>query len=213
MAHSDQPPLEPAEYARVLAADRFWRDPLERLIGTHPEFPDAAEPLDVDDEVAHGLLLVLSRLPESRRAAFARAFSEQRERTETGGLRRERLGRAAAVALLTIDLAAEPLRDPAIVDLLQGAAQGDDLTRTPEPALAELRKAVARVRFDVELADPESPRGAASIAIVEVLDPSSEPVALQEVVARAAWAAVESWDERRVLDFLHDVDLIVAGAP
>jgi hypothetical protein len=205
----------PAAYACALATDRFWRDPERFLIGTHPGFPDLAEPLAVDDELAHALLLVVSRLPEQRRRPFADAFYERQASRNHHG-RRERaeaLALAAGVALLTVGLAAPVIRAPAIVDLLQGAAQGDDLARTPEPALAELRKAVASVRYDLDLADPESPAGAASIAVAEVLDPSSDDVALQEVVARAAYAAVESWDDARVLEFLLDVDLLFAAEP
>jgi hypothetical protein len=194
----------PAEYACELARDRFWRDERRRLMATHPDFPDVAMFLQLEEEVAHALVLVLSRLPEERRQPFAEGFFEERARghpaapTERGNP----LAVAAAVALLVVDLAADELRSERIVDLLHGAAQGDDLTRTPEPALAELRKAIAHVRFDIGLEDPADPRGAASLAIAEVLDPSSDVVALQEVIARAAWAAVESWEPARVLRFL-----------
>jgi hypothetical protein len=206
----DGPQRPPAAYACVLATDRFWRDPERRLIATHPFFDDGAHLLAADQPVAHALVLVLSRLPEDARRPFADAFYELRP--EGAGHRwytsSEPLALGAAAALLVVELAAPPLRAPAIVDLLEGAAQGDDLTRTPEPALEELRKAVAHVRFDVDLADPESASGAASLAAVEVLDPASEPLALQEIAARAAWAAVESWERPRVLAFLLELDRI-----
>ncbi len=120
---------------------------------------------------------------------------------------------AARVALLVVELADRPeLASERIVDLLVGAAQGDDLTRTPEPAVAEFRRTIAGIRFDVDADDPADPRAAAATAILEVLDPSSEVVALQEVVARAALAAFESWGPPRVLAFLLDVDRAVADS-
>jgi hypothetical protein len=118
---------------------------------------------------------------------------------------------AAAVALLVLELACDVLDTARIRDLLQGAAQGGDLSRTPPPALAELRKAVARVRMDVELEDPAHPRGAAALAVAEVLDPAGEVVAVQEVLARAAWAAAETWEPPRVLAFMLELDRIFAA--
>jgi hypothetical protein len=41
-----------------------------------------------------------------------------------------------------------------------------------------------------------------------VLDPAGDVVALQEVVARAAWAAVETWEPPRVLAFMLELDRI-----
>jgi hypothetical protein len=158
-------------------------------------------------------VLVLSRLPKSRRRDFADVFYEERRRA--GGRaysigRSEQRATAAAVALLVLELAGDGLDTARIRDLLQGAAQRDDLTRTPAPALAELRKAVARVRMDVELEDPAHPRGAAALAVAEVLDPTGEVIALQEVVARAAWAAAETWEPPRVLAFMLELDRIFA---
>jgi hypothetical protein len=83
-----------------------------------------------------------------------------------------------------------------------GAAQGDDLSRTPTAAVVDLQKAIARVRFDIELEDPSDPHAAASLAVAEVLNPAGDIVALKAVAARASWAAVESWDQPRVLGFL-----------
>ena len=210
---SEKPRRSPAEYACELAEDRFWRDEQRRLIATHPDWPDAAQFLELEDELAHGFVLVLSRLPASRRADFAGTFYAERSRGHAGWVPsdpRVKLALAAAVVLLIIELATPDIRRERIVDLLRGAAQGDDLTRTPEPALTELRKAIARVRLDVELEDPSDPRAAASLAVAEVLDPSSEIVAVQEVVARAAWATVESREPPRVLGFLLEVDRLFA---
>jgi hypothetical protein len=207
---SEKPRRSPAEYACELARGRFWRDEQRRLIGTHPDFPDVATFLELEEEFAHALVLVLSRLPREQRRPFANAFYRNRRRqrpklpTDAHG----RLAVAAAVALLVVELAVDELRSERVVDLLHGAAQGDDLTTTPEPALAELRKVIARVRFDVGLEDVTDPRAAASLAVAEVLDPSSDLVAVKEVMARAAWAAVESWEPPRVLEFLQQATRI-----
>jgi hypothetical protein len=201
---SEEPRRSPAEWATDLARDRFWRDARRRLIGTHPDFPDAAMLLGLNEELAHGLVLILSRLPEDSRQPFAEAFFDERR----GGQHdiphepRQRLTAAAKVALLVLELAAQPLRNAQITDLLEGAAQGDDLSQTPASAVAELQKAVARVRFDVELEDPEDPRAAASLAVAEVLIPAGDVVELKTVVAAAAWAAVESWERPRLLAFV-----------
>jgi len=87
---------------------------------------------------------------------------------------------------------------------------GDDPARPPEPALAEVRKVVARARLDLDLEDQLAPASAATTAVVEVLDPSSGTVALQEVLLRATWAALRSWEPDRVLEFLLAVHEILA---
>lgn len=196
----------PAAFLCEIAADRFWRG-RRRFVATHVDLDEAvvAGLIPVAPELAHGLTLVLSRLPERERYDFAEAFLELRAdagvdwpETPEGRLRA-----AAAVALLVLELTRdEGLRSARIVDLLTGAQQGDDLTLTPGPAVDALRKVIARVRFDVDLQDEDLPRSAASIAVVEVLDPSSDAIDLKEVLARAAWAAVESWERPRVLSFL-----------
>jgi len=209
---SEEPRRPPAAYACALAKRRFWRDEQRRLIATDHDLVVVAPFLELEEELAHGLVLVLSRIPAARRRAFADAFYEERARSRVHSIGRPSpLATAAAAALLVLELAGEKLDTPRIRDLLQGAAQGDDLTRTPAPALAELRKAVARVRMDVELEDPANPRGAAALAVAEVLDPAGEVVAVQEVVARAAWAAVETWPPPRVLAFMLQLDWIFAG--
>lgn len=126
---------------------------------------------------------------------------------------RLRLALAAAVALRVVEiLERDEIAGERVLDLLHAAAQGDDLTLTPPLALDEIKKAVAHVRLDVGFDDPTDPRGAVAHAIAEVLDPSSEVVALQEVLARSAWAAVTSWERPRVLGFLLDVERRFAEA-
>jgi len=201
---SENPRRAPAEYALELARDPFWREEQERLIGTHPDFPDVAWLLNLNEELAHGLLLVLSRLPEEGRGSFAEVFFDERHggHAEIPNEEGFRLAAAASVALAVLDLALDPFRDARIEDLLTGAAQGDDLTATPAAAVVYLEKTIARVRFSSEIEDLADPRSAASLAIAEVLNPASEVVALKEVVARSCWAAVESWESSRVLGFL-----------
>ena len=202
--HDAQPQRKPAEYAVELARDRFWRDEQQRLIGTHPEFPDAAHFLDLSEELAHGVLLVLSRLPAERRSPFAEVFFDERQSGQAWtpvdpDFRRRA---AASVALVVFDLAVDALKDPRIEDLLTGIAQGDDLTQTPLAAVVHLEKAIAHVRFSLELEDPANPKAAASLAVAEVLAPAGDVVDLKAVVARSCWAAVESWDPSRVMGFL-----------
>lgn len=208
---SEEPRRPPAAYACELAKGDFWRDEQRRLIATNHHLLEVAPLLELEEELAHALVLVLSRLPKSRRRDFADVFYEERSRAYS--IRRpEPRATAAAVALLVLELTGDELDTARIRDLLQGAAQGDDLTRTPAPALAELRKAVARVRMDVELEEPAHPRGAAALAVAEVLDPAGEVVAVQEVLARAAWAAAETWEPPRVLAFMLELDRIFTAA-
>jgi hypothetical protein len=204
----EEPRRSPAEYATELARDRFWRDEQQRLIGTHPDFPEIAMLLELNEELAHALVLVLSQLPEDRRKPFAHVFFDERRgrHKRVSNDPRRRLAVAATVALLVVDLAVDPLKSERIDDLLTGAAQQDDLTRTPVTAVADVQRAIARVRFDVELEDPSDPRGAASLAVAEVLIPEGDVVALKVVVAQAAWAAIESWEPSRVLAFLFQLD-------
>src|SRR5205085_5970610 len=98
------------------------------------------------------------------------------------------------------------VRDDRVLDLLHGAAQGDDLTATPPAALEQLRRVIARTRLELDYEDPASPEGAVALALAEVLDPSSDVVDVQEVLARSAWAAVASWEPARVLALLLAVD-------
>jgi hypothetical protein len=159
---------------------------------------------NLNEELAHGLVLTLSRLPDDRREPLADVFFAEHRGgdREIGHDPRHQLAAAAAVALLVLELAVDELRTDRIADLLAGAAQEDDLTRTPASAVEDIQKAIARVRFDLELEDPSDPRAAASLAVAEVLNPAGEVVALKAVVARASWAAVESWEHPQVLAFL-----------
>ena len=151
------------------------------MIGAHRDWPDVAYLLRLDEDIAHALVLVLSRLPASKRRALADAFFD--EHVGRGGWgeppadQRVLLAMGAKLALLVLDLTERPaLHEEPIVDLLHGAAQGDDLTIAPEPAVDRLRRAVLAVRLDPALDDESDPHAVASLAVVEVLDPSSDGV-------------------------------------
>jgi hypothetical protein len=226
----EDPPRSPAEYACELARDRFWREEQARLIGVHPDFPDVTYLLGLGEEIAHALILILSRIPADQQLPFAEVFFDERRggyevraasdfgRRLDAALRsapsrnlRLRLAAGAELALLVVDLAAtDALRDELIIDLLRGAAQGDDLTLTSAPAVELLRKTIARVRLDPAVEDNADPRAVAAHAIVEVLDPSSEVVAVKEVLARAAYATVECRERSAALGFLFEADRILA---
>ena len=130
-----------------------------------------------------------SRLPEERRGRSRTSSS-----LNAGGARvRSRATPLSASRLrprsrcLSSSLRSTRSHNQRITDLLTGAAQGDDLTHTmPPSAVVHLQKAIARVRFSVELEDPADPHAAASLAIAEVLDPAGDVVALKAVVARAS---------------------------
>jgi hypothetical protein len=209
---SEQPRRDPAEYALELARARVWRDE-RRFVRTVADVEDSATLLELDAGFAHALVLVLTQLPEAARRPFAESFYAQRARTATTE-RHDPLAIGAAVGLLILELTEQPdLQAPCIVDLLEGAAQGDDPALTPESALAEIRKTVARIHLDLDLEDESAPRAAAAIALAELLDPSSGTVPLQEVVVRASWAAVRSWEPAGVLRFLLEVDRLFGGPP
>jgi hypothetical protein len=210
---SEKPRRPPAETACRLARDGFWKDTRRRLIGTHPDWPDAAWLLELNEEFAHAFVLVLSRLSPGGRRGFADVFYEERRGRATSlpNDARARLALAAAAVLQVVEIAGKPeICNERTLDLLRGAAQGDDLTRTPGPAVDELRKTIARIRLDLEFDDPADPRGAAALALAEVLDPSGELVDVKEVLARSAWAAAETWEPPRVLGFLLQVDRLFA---
>jgi hypothetical protein len=208
---SVEPRPSPSEIACQLARDRFWRDEHHRLIGTHPDWPDAAYFLDLSEELAHALVLVLSRLPVAHRSGFADAFYESRAAAAwLDDEAEERLERAAGIVLRVLDVLAFEICDERTLDFLRGAAQGDDLTRTPAPAAEQLRTAIAQMRLEAESQDPSDPRGVASLAVVEVLNPSSGVVDLKEVLARCAWSAVETRHETVALGFLLEVDGLLA---
>src|SRR6476620_268103 len=131
---SEDPRRPPAEYACLMARDRFWRDPQRRLIALHPDLDGdsfyAEQLLSADALLSHALALSLSRLPVEARRGFADAFyAERRSRRPAWSHPlppRERLARAASIALLVADLADTDGLGERVLDLLQGAAQGDD---------------------------------------------------------------------------------------
>jgi hypothetical protein len=205
---------EPAEYVCKLAESRVWQDE-QRFIRTVPAVEEAAPFLGLDEAFAHALVIVLSQLPRAARRPFADAFYARR--AASPGVPqlepRTALAAGAAVALLVVELTEDrDLEGERVLDLLRGAAQGDDLSRTPPPALVELGEIVARIRAELERGDESTARAAAAAAVAEVLDPASGVVALTEVLVRASWAAVRSWEPARVLSFLLELDRIVAEA-
>ena len=206
---AEQPRRPPEVYASQLARARFWRED-RRFIATFHELEEVAPLLELDPAFAHAFVLVLSQLPAAARLRFAAEFYSQRSRRHYIASDPDPMKVAPATALLVLGLAEHPaLSSERLLDLLHGAAQGDDPSLTPEVALGELRKIVARIRLDVELDDPNDPRAAAATAVVETIDPSSGVVPLQEVLVRAAWAAVHSWEPPRVLEFLLEVDALL----
>lgn len=205
----ERPRRTPAEYACALARDAFWRDERARLITAHPDWPDAAYLLGLGDDVAHALVLVLSRMPAADRLPFAQSFFDRRAPSQGGAGEPTPLTIAAQIALLVVDLTA--LRDESVIDLLQGAAQGDDLTSTPGPAVVRLQKAIATIRFDPAFEDESDPHAVATVAAIEVLDPSSDAVAVREILARAAFATVECRSREEAVSFLVEAERILNG--
>ena len=203
--------VEVAAHALELAAADLFAPDAALFTTTVPEIEEAAPLLELEVELAHALVLVLSALPEVARGSLASAFYDRRGRDSAPafGLTDPvaRLAAAAATAALVLEVARRPeLQTPRVVDLLAGAAQRDDVSLTPVPALLEMRDVVARARADTALDDPLAARSAATTAVLEVLDPSSGEVALQEIVLRATWAALRSWDTGRLLEFLLALD-------
>jgi hypothetical protein len=75
----------------------------------------------LNEELAHALVLVLSRLPAARRRSFADAFYQRRQsrQTDLPGDARARLALAATVVLNVLDVAGEPrLIEGRTLDLL-----------------------------------------------------------------------------------------------
>ena len=213
---SESPRRPPAEYACELARSCAWPVPEVVFVTTVPDPEEAAPLLELEIELAHAPVLVLSQLPGSLRRAFADSSYAERDRRSRESRRFDpeaKLAIAAAVALLVANVTGRAdLRDVRMLDLLQGAAQGDDLSQTPEPTRERIAEVVARARLDVAREDALTPTVAATTAIVEVLDPSSETVALQEVVLRATWAVLQTSALQGVTEFLLSLDEIFAGA-
>ena len=208
----DGQPRAPSAYAGA-AARGYREDP---FIRTEGDLEEGAGALAVEPELAHALVLVLSELDGRERLPFADCFYAERGRdtaSETPLGVGARVAAAAAIVLLVVDLTESPdLLGMRVLDALDGAAQGDDSSALSEPALQELRKAVARVRLDVDLEDESDPRAAASIAVVETIDPASGAVDLQEILCRAAWASLQSGGRARALAVLLAADRILQDA-
>lgn len=135
---AEAPQRPPAEVACLLARDRFWKNEQQRLIGTHPDWPDAAYLLRLGDELAHALVLVLSRLPPAERRGFADVFYAERKSRRADSPPddpRIRLALAAAVVLKVVDVLDSDTLDARTLDFLRGAAQLDDLTTAPHQRL------------------------------------------------------------------------------
>ena len=211
---SEEPRRPPAEIACLLARDRFWKDERQRLIGTHPDWPDAAYLLDLNEEFAHAFVLALSREPTGSRRRLADAFYDQRVAHQSSLPQgdRERFSLGATVALMVAEIVDDPeIFDERLLDLLRGAAQGDDLARTPLPAVGALQQTLGHIRLTWKAEDLADPSGAAAPAIAEVLDPSSGIVDLKEVLARSTWFAAETLEPSELLRFLLEVDRFLAG--
>jgi hypothetical protein len=190
------------------ADDPFWRDERLRLFGSNEDLLEETNAFGIDDDVAHVLVLVLSRLPLDARRGFAETFLSERRRRRTRG---DPVAAAAGIVLEALPLLERrpDIRTDRVVDLLQGAAQGDDLTLTPPSAVGEAQKVVARIRLDVAFDDQSSVEGNVAHAIAEVLDPSGGTVDVKEIFARCAWAAVSGWERPRVLAFLLRADALL----
>lgn len=212
----EQDPTPPRpEIACRLARARFWRNGNERFTGTHPDWPDAAYFLDLEETFAHAFVLLLSVLPASDRLAFAEAYYDVRRSSDRDIALdpRTQLMLSAATILQVIDVIERPdICTARILDLVEGAAQGDDLTNVASTAVDEVRKAVARVRLDDAFEDQTDPSAAAALALAEVLDPGGEMVSFKEVLARCAWAAVKSRTRPQVMGFLLTADGLVADS-
>ena len=206
---SEQPRRPPAEYATLLARMRVWRDVERSFITSVPDLWDLDSLLELDVELAHALVLVLSRLPASRRRELADRFYERR--TGHWPSPPAATARAAAVALMVLPLTQRPdLDTERIADLLTAIEQGDDLALTPPQAIADVQKAVVRARLDIDLEEQLEPNAAATMVVVEVLDPSGDVPAFQALLLRATWAMLETAGFDGALDFLLAVDALSA---
>jgi hypothetical protein len=204
----------PADYAVELAAARTLRPSDQLFLATDRDVEEHAAFLDVEPELAHALVLALRDRPKARRLELAIAFyAARRQSGRRDPLdwepppRRPALAVGATAAARVVELAEPPsLREERVVDLLTGAAQGDDLTSLPQPAAAELGRVLSAAVSDLASSDPLEPGAAAGRAVVEVLAPASGEVGLQEVLLRATWAALRSWDDAAVLALLVETD-------
>lgn len=205
--YSERPRRPPAEYATQLARMRAWRDVERLFITSVPDLWDLDDLLELDVELAHALVLVLSRLPAARRRDFADRFYERRSGHWPAAT--AATTRAAAVAQMVLPLTGRSdLDNDRIADLLTAIEQGDDLVLTPPQAIADVEKAVVRARLDIDLEEQLEPNAAATMAVVEVLDPSGDEPAFQALLMRATWATLETAGFEGALEFLLAVDAL-----
>jgi hypothetical protein len=199
----------PAEYALELAELRVWRDVERSFIESVPDLWELDEFLELDSELAHAFVFALSRQPGAHRRELAERFYAAR----TGSRMSipDPVARAAAVASMVLPLTGRAdLHNDRVEDLLTAIRQGDDLALTPPDAVVALQKAVARARLDVDLEDQLAPNAAATTAVVEALDSSSDVPATLEILMRATWAVLETSGAPGALEFLLAVDALSA---
>jgi hypothetical protein len=209
--YSERPRRSPAEYALELTRLRGWRDVERSFIESVDDLWELDEFLNLDSELAHAFVFVLSTQPAARRRDYAERFYSERtgDRRSTPDL----VSRAAAVASMVLPLTGRAdLDNDRVADLLTAIEQGDDLTLTPPGTIAELQKAVARARLDLDLDDQLAPHAAATTAVVEMLDSSSDLPATLEILMRATWAVLETSGAAVAIDFLLAVDALSARA-
>lgn len=203
---ADDPRRPPADYAVALAAAQALRPDEDLFLTTDEDVQEYASFLELEPELAHALVLVLRNAPKARRRELAAAFYSARRNVR---MPRSPLAMAATAAAGVVELAEPPsLRSERVVDLLTGAAQGDDLTSLPKPTADELGALLSAAVRNLASSDPLDPGGAAGRAVIEVLAPASGDVEPQEVLLRATWAALRSWSEAAVVRLLVEVDSV-----
>lgn len=207
---AERPRRPPGDYATRLARKRVWRNVDHCFIATVPDIQETEGLLQLDVEMGHALVFVLSRLPAASRRRVADGFYSLRP----GSVHRDpppASSRAAAIASMVLPLTQRPDLDTMrIADVLVAIQQGDDVSAMPPTAVAEIANAVARARVDLERENQRDPRSAATMAVIEVLDPSSDNPAVQEVLMRATWATLMTSGTAGVIEFLFAVDALRA---
>ena len=205
--YSERPRHPPAEYATRLTSLRIWRDVERSFITSVPDLWDVHHFLDLDLELSHALVFVLSRHPAARRRELADRFYARR--TGHWPSAPDATRRAAAVALMVLPLTQRPdLDNERVADLLTAIHQGDDLALTPPRAIEEVQKAIARARLDLGLEDQLEPRSAATTAVVDALDPAGDEPPFQALLMRATWATLETAGVEGALELLLAVDAL-----
>jgi hypothetical protein len=207
--YSERPRRASAEYAVELARMRAWRDVERSFVTSVPDLWDLHGFLELDLELSHALVFALNRQPATHRRELADRFYERR--TGHWPSPPDATVRAASVALMMLPLTLRPdLESARIADLLTAIQQGDDLGLTPPQAIADVQRAVARARLDLDLEDQLEPTSAATTVVVETLDPSGDEPPFQALLMRATWAMLETSGVDGVLDFLLAVDALNA---